>query len=258
MIKDKSVLITGASSGIGEACARLYAKQGAKLILCARRYDRLVSLKKELQSQYNIDILTLQLDVRNREEVRQTIEDLPAAWKKIEILINNAGLASGLGKIHEGDIDDWEIMIDTNIKGLLYLTRSVVPLMIENGRKGHVINIGSIAGIAAYPNGGVYCGTKAAVRLISDGLRMDVVDTDIKVTNIQPGLAETEFSIVRFHGDEEKAQTVYKGIDALLGEDIAEMALFASSRPPHVQICEMTVTPTYQASAQVVFKKEDL
>ena len=258
MIKNKIALITGASSGIGEACALLFAEQGAKLILCARRYDRIQKLANELIIQFGIEVLCLKLDVRNREDVKNTIESLSDNWKNIDILINNAGLASGLGKVHEGDIDDWEIMIDTNIKGLLYLTRSVVPLMVKNGGEGHVINIGSIAGIAAYPNGGVYCGTKAAVRLISDGLRIDLVDTNIKVTNIQPGLAETEFSLVRFHGDKNKAESVYQGIDALKANDIAEIALFSATRPKHVQVCEITVTPTHQASAQNVFKSENL
>nr|MBC8343093.1 SDR family NAD(P)-dependent oxidoreductase [Bacteroidota bacterium] len=196
------------------------------------------------------------LDVRNREEVKNTIENLSVPWKKIDILINNAGLASGFAKLHEGEIDDWEIMIDTNVKGLLYLTRHVVPIMMENGGEGHVINIGSIAGIAAYPYGAVYCGSKAAVRLISDGLRIDLVDTHIRVSNIQPGLAETEFSLVRFHGDRDKADKVYQGLEALTGKDIAEMALFCANRPPHVQVCEITVTPTHQASAQNVFKTE--
>ncbi|MBT3301379.1 MAG: SDR family oxidoreductase [Bacteroidetes bacterium] len=257
MFKNKIAFITGASSGFGEACARLFAEHGAKLILCARRNDRLEKLAKELYSDFKTETHIVKLDVRVRADVKSCIDSLPAEWKTIDVLINSAGLASGLGKVHEGDIDDWEAMIDTNVKGLLYLTRSVVPLMINNGGNGHVINIGSIAGIAAYPNGGVYCGSKAAVRLISDGLRIDLVDTNIRVTNIQPGLAETEFSMVRFHGDEEKAAQVYKGIEALTGLDIAEIALFSANRPTHVQICEITVTPTFQASAQVVFKKED-
>ncbi|MFC2113858.1 SDR family oxidoreductase [Bacteroidota bacterium] len=254
-MKNKIVLITGASSGIGEACAKIFGREGARLILCARRHDRIEHLAKQLKKEYGSQVYTAKLDVRNRDAVKQFVADLPEAWKSIDILLNNAGLASGLGKMHENDINDWEEMIDTNVKGLLYLTRNVVPGMVDEKKAGHIINIGSIAGIYAYPNGGVYCGTKAAVRLISDGLRMDLVDTDIRVTNIQPGLAETEFSLVRFHGDEDKASGVYDGIEALSGWDIAEMALFAANRPPHVQICEITVTPTQQASAQVVFKR---
>jgi len=252
---NKIVFITGASSGFGKACAYQFAREGANLIICARRYELVEALAVEIRDKYQVEVLSLKLDVRNRAEVDKSIEQLPEIWQKIDILVNNAGLASGLSKLHEGDIEDWERMIDTNIKGLLYMTRKVVPLMISNNIKGQVINIGSIAGINAYPNGAVYCGSKAAVRFISDGLRMDLVETGIRVTNIQPGLAETEFSIVRFHGDKEKAGAVYKGIEALTAVDVADAVIFAASRPAHVQICEITITPTYQASATVVHRK---
>jgi 3-hydroxy acid dehydrogenase/malonic semialdehyde reductase len=185
------------------------------------------------------------------------INSLPYKWKRIDVLVNNAGLARGLGKIHEGDIDDWEEMIDTNIKGLLYLTRNVVPLMVAN-EKGHIINIGSVAGITAYPNGAVYCATKAAVRFISDGLRMELVDKPIRVTNIQPGFVTTNFGLVRFHGDEVKTQEFYKGIKPLTPEDVADAVIYAASAPPNVQITEITLTPLYQASASVMYRNPDL
>ncbi|HPD64061.1 MAG TPA: SDR family oxidoreductase [Bacteroidia bacterium] len=255
MLTNKTVLITGASSGFGEACAILFAREKCRLILCARREEKLHQLAERLKKDNNSEILVRKLDVRNRKEVETFVGELPESWKNIDILVNNAGLASGLDKVQEGDIDDWEKMIDTNIKGLLYLTRAIVPLMIERGIKGHVINIGSIAGIYAYPKGAVYCGTKAAVRIISDGLRMDLVENEIKVTNIQPGLAETEFSIVRFHGDIGKAKAVYQGLEPLTAMDVAETVVFAANRPPHVQICEITLTPRCQASATIVYRK---
>ena len=255
LFKNNIVFITGASSGFGKACAYRFAREGANLIICARRYELVEALAVEIRDKYQVEVLSLKLDVRNRAEVADCISTLPEVWQKIDLLINNAGLASGLSKLHEGDIDDWERMIDTNIKGLLYVTRQIVPLMIKHGIKGQVINIGSIAGISAYPKGAVYCGSKAAVRVISDGLRMDLVDTGIKVCNIQPGLAETEFSIVRFHGDTEKAKAAYEGIEALQADDVAEAVIFAASRPAHVQICEITITPTHQASATVVHRK---
>lgn len=253
-LKNMIVFISGASSGIGKACAEAFAKQGANLILCARNINKLNLVAETLQNEYETDITTYQLDVRKRKEVKELIAKLPPKWKNIDILVNNAGLAAGLEKVQDGDIDDWEQMIDTNIKGLLYLTRQIVPTMIERKVAGHIINIGSIAGNYAYPNGGVYCGTKAAVRLISDGLRMDLVDTPIRVTNIQPGLVETNFSVVRFHGDEAKAKDVYKGIKALTGTDIADIVVYSAAAPKHVQICEVTVTPTNQASGTVVYR----
>jgi 3-hydroxy acid dehydrogenase / malonic semialdehyde reductase len=253
-IKSKIVFMSGAGSGIGKACAEKFAENGAKLILCSRNIDKLIKVAGEINKKYDTDILTYQLDVRDREKVKTVIDELPKSWRKIDVLVNNAGGALGMEKFQAGSIDDWDEMIDSNVKGLLYLSRNIVPLMIRN-KKGHVINIGSIAGVAAYPNGAVYCGVKAAVKLISDGLRIDTVDTPIRVTNIQPGLVETNFSVVRFHGDEERANKVYQGIKALRAEDIADIVYFSASLPAHVQICEVTVTPTYQASATVVHRQ---
>ena len=215
-MKNKIVFISGASGGIGKACAEYFAKDGANLIICSRNMEKLNDFRDFLINSYGVNVLAIELDVKNREKVVETIENLDENWKNIDILINNAGLAKGLEKLYEGNLDDFEDMIDTNIKGLLYLTRQIVPLMIE--RKGHVINIGSTAGIIAYPNGTVYCATKAAVKFISDGLRMDLVDKEIKVTNIQPGMVETDFSVVRFKGDKNKADNFYKGIEPLTAE----------------------------------------
>lgn len=255
MLKDKVVFISGASSGIGEAAARRFAKEGSVLLLCARNIEKLNKLKQELEREHSSKIYTYQLDVRDRKAVDEVFAVIPKELSEnIDILINNAGLAQGLDKVQEGSLDDFDTMIDTNIKGLLYLTRKVVPNMVKNMR-GHVINIGSTAGIYAYPGGAVYCATKAAVQFISNGLRMDVVDTPIRVTNIQPGMVETNFSVARFHGDEKRAAKVYEGIKALSGDDIADVVLYAASVPENVQICEITVTPTYQATGGVVHKK---
>lgn len=254
MLKNKIVFISGASSGIGEAAARRFAKEGAVLLLCARSVGKLEKLKNELEKTYDAKVYIYELDVRDRKAVDAVFETIPESLRNIDILVNNAGLAQGLEKLQEGSLDDFDTMIDTNVKGLLYLTRKVVPIMVENQR-GHVINIGSVAGIQAYPNGAVYCASKAAVKFISDGLRMDVVHTPIKVTNIQPGMVETNFSVARFHGDQERAAKVYEGIKALEAEDIADVILYAVSVPEHVQICEVTVTPTHQASGTVVYKK---
>jgi 3-hydroxy acid dehydrogenase / malonic semialdehyde reductase len=254
MIKNKIVFISGASSGLGEAMAKSFAKEGAVLLLCARSIEKLESLKSELEKEYEVKVYTYKLDVRDRKSVEEVLDNLPEEIKNIDILVNNAGLALGLEKLQEGSLDDFDTMIDTNIKGLLYLTRKIVPIMVENQR-GQVINIGSVAGVQAYPNGAVYCASKAAVKFISDGLRMDVVHTPIRVTNIQPGMVETNFSLVRFHGDEDKASKVYDGIQALTAEDIANVVLYTASVPDHVQICEVTVTPTNQASGSVVYKK---
>ena len=251
--KNKTILITGANSGIGKACTEKFAENGAKLILCSRNVDKLITVAEEINKKYDTEILTYQLDVRDKVKVQTVIDELPKKWQKIDVLINNAGGALGLEKFQEGNTDDWDEMIDSNVKGLLYLSRNVVPLMIKN-KKGHVINIGSIAGLAAYPNGAVYCGVKAAVKLISDGLRMDTVDTPIRVTNIQPGMVETNFSLVRFHGNKERAKKVYQNIKALTAEDIADIVFYSASLPAHVQICEVTVTPTAQASATVVHR----
>ncbi|WP_312419464.1 SDR family NAD(P)-dependent oxidoreductase [Anaerospora hongkongensis] len=252
ILKDKLVFISGASSGIGQACAEVFAKAGAKLILCARNKEKLTDIATDLKTRYGTVSFPIQLDVQDKTAVHQACDTLPQEWQKIDILINNAGLARGMEKVQQGDLADWDAMIDTNIKGLLYLTRKIVPLMLANESNGQVINIGSIAGIHAYPGGAVYCATKAAVKFISDGLRMDVVDTPIRVTNIQPGMVETNFSIVRFHGDEEKAAAVYEGITPLTAADIADIVLYSASVPPHVQICEVTVTPTHQATGRVI------
>lgn len=255
MLKDKIVFISGASSGIGEAAVIRFAKEGAILVLCARNIEKLDNLKNQLVKEYQVEVHTYKLDVRDKKAIDGVFESMPESLRNIDILVNNAGLAQGLEKVHEESVDDFDVMIDTNIKGLLYLTRKVVPIMIKNGR-GHVINIGSTAGIVAYPGGTVYCATKAAVKFISDGLRMDVVDTPIKVTNIQPGMVETNFSVIRFHGDQEKADAVYQGIEPLTAEDIADVILYTASVPAHVQICEVTVTPTHQATAGVVHKEK--
>lgn len=246
--------ITGASAGIGEATAHILAANGFNLILIARREDKLTALADTLHKQYNIQTLLRTLDVRNRSAVAETIEQLPQEWKNIEVLINNAGLASGLAPVEKGDIDDWDIMIDTNVKGLLYVTRAVTPLMIAFG-KGHIINIGSIAGKEVYANGNVYCATKHAVDALNKAMRIDLAQYPIKVTAIHPGAVETEFSIVRFHGDTERAKTVYVGFENLVAQDIAEAIWFALSRPAHVNINELTIMPTAQPIASVIHRK---
>ena len=242
---DKIVFITGASSGIGAGCARKFASQGASLILNARNEEKLSALKEELEQQYGARVCLLPFDVRDRKTAAEALASLPDEWKAIDILINNAGLVIGVDKEHEGNLDEWDIVIDTNIKSLLAMTRLVVPGMVARGR-GHIINIGSIAGDAAYAGGSVYCATKAAVKALSDGLRIDLVDTPLRVTNIKPGLVETNFSVVRFRGDKDKADNVYKGIRPLTGDDIAETVYFAASVPEYMQIAEMLVMPTYQ------------
>jgi NADP-dependent 3-hydroxy acid dehydrogenase YdfG len=251
---NKTVLITGASSGIGEGCARKFASQGARIILNAHNVQKLEALALELKEKYNSECYVLPFDVCDRKTAMESLESLPYEWKSIDILINNAGLAVGVDKEHEGSLDEWDVVIDTNVKALLSMTRIVVPGMVERGR-GHIINIGSIAGDAAYPGGSVYCATKAAVKALSDGLRIDLVDTPLRVTNIKPGLVETNFSVVRFRGDQEKADNVYKGIHALTGDDIAEVAYFAASAPEHMQVAEILVMPTNQASGTIVSKK---
>lgn len=249
----KTILITGASSGIGEGCARKFASQGARLILNARSTDKLTDLADELREKYGTECYVMPFDVRDRESAASALDALPEEWKSIDVLINNAGLAIGTDKEHEGNADEWDVMIDTNIKALLSMTRLIVPGMIEQGR-GHIINIGSIAGDAAYPGGSVYCATKAAVKALSDGLRIDLVDTPLRVTNIKPGLVETNFSVVRFRGDKEKADNVYRGIKPLNGDDIAEVVYFAASAPEHMQVAEVLVMPTYQATGTIVSK----
>lgn len=251
---NKTVLITGASSGIGAGCANKFASQGARMILNSRSTDKLTALAQELKEKYGTECYVMPFDVCDSKAAAAALESLPEEWKTIDLLINNAGLAIGVDKEHEGNIDEWEIMIDTNIKALLSMTRLVVPGMIERGC-GHIINIGSIAGDAAYPGGSVYCATKAAVKALSDGLRIDLVDTPLRVTNIKPGLVETNFSVVRFRGDKDRADNVYKGIKALTGDDIAEVAYFAASAPEHMQVAEILVMPTYQATGTIVSKK---
>lgn len=253
-IQEKIVFITGASSGIGSACARMFAQAGAKLILSARRLDRLEQLAAELNEKFGTQSHLLQLDVRDRAQVESALSSLPSSWEAIDILINNAGLSRGLSKLHEGSIQDWEEMLDTNVKGLLYVTRTVVPGMVSRGR-GHVVNIGSIAGRQAYPGGNVYCASKAAVRAISEGLKQDLLGTPVRVTEIEPGLVETEFSIVRFHGDSDRANKVYQDLTPLTAEDIADVVFFCATRPAHVNISELLIVPTDQASATLVHRR---
>jgi NADP-dependent 3-hydroxy acid dehydrogenase YdfG len=250
---NKTILITGASSGIGEGCARKFASQGARLILNSRSADKLIALAEELKEKYDAECYVMPFDVCNRESAAAALNALPQEWKSIDVLVNNAGLAIGVDKEYEGNLDEWDVVIDTNVKALLSMTRLVVPGMVERGR-GHIINIGSIAGDAAYPGGSVYCATKAAVKALSDGLRIDLVDTPLRVTNIKPGLVETNFSVVRFRGDKEKADNVYRGIKPLNGDDIAEVVYFAASAPEHMQVAEILVMPTYQATGTIVSK----
>lgn len=254
MNNNKIAFITGASSGIGEATAIKLAEQGFKLILNARRKERLEKLKAELEQKFQIKILLSVFDVRKRDEVSKAILSLPTEWKKIDLLVNNAGLASGMASIEEGNLDDWDAMIDTNIKGLLYVSRNIIPLMIEN-KKGQIINIGSIAAKETYANGNVYCATKFAVDALNKSMRIDLLKHDIKVTAIHPGAVETEFSIVRFHGDAERAKKVYEGFENLVAEDIAEAIWFAVSRPHHVNINELTIMPMAQAQAGIIQRK---
>ena len=251
---DKTILITGASSGIGKACAEKFAAAGARLILVARRQEMLEAVAEELSVKHNVDVFSIALDVRKRKDVLESLGNLPEEWSKVDVLVNNAGLARGLEKIHEGNLDDWEEMIDANVKGLLYVSRTIIPKMVAQG-DGFVINIGSIAGRQVYPNGGVYCGTKHAVRALSEGMTQDLNGQGVRVCNIEPGLVETEFSLVRFHGEEDKAKGVYVGYTPLRGEDIADIAFFVASRPKHVMIQNVLVTPTDQASATIVHKK---
>lgn len=248
----KIVLITGATSGIGEACARKFAKGGYDVIITGRRAQLLANLKKELETE-GVRVLALAFDVRNRNAATAAINSLPLEWQQIDVLINNAGLALGLEPEYEGSFEDWETMIDTNIKGLLTMTRLVVPRMVKRD-SGHVINIGSVAGDAAYAGGNVYCGTKAAVKTITDGLRIDLAHTSVRVTNVKPGLVETHFSNVRFHGNDTRAEKVYEGVKPLTGADIAEVVFYAASAPAHVQIAEVLVLATHQANGSVLHR----
>ena len=250
----RTVLITGASSGIGAATALAFAADGARLLLAARRMDKLVDVAEQARKLGAAAVHCIQLDVRNAEAVAAEIAALPAEWKAIDVLVNNAGLSRGLNKLYEGKLSDWEEMIDTNIKGLLYVTRAVVPGMVERNR-GHVINIGSTAGHLAYANGAVYCGTKAAVPFINDGLRDDLLGTNVRVTSVDPGMVETDFSLVRFHGDSERAEKVYKGLTPLTPEDVAETIVWAASRPAHVNIARVMMTSVHQANS-LLFHRE--
>ena len=253
-LKDRVVFITGASSGIGRSCVRAFAGTGARLILASRRLKRLEELAVELKRKPGEDILLLAVDVRDQPAVEGAVNGLPAEWGTIDVLVNNAGLSRGLDKLHEGKLDDWEEMIDVNIKGLLYVSRGVIPGMVKRGR-GHVINIGSIAGHEVYPGGNVYCATKFAVDALSKGMRLDLSGTGLRVSQVSPGMVETEFSLVRFRGDTERAGKVYKGLTPLSPDDIAEAVVYCATRPLHVNISEMIVMPTDQASTTLVHRK---
>src|SRR5574344_1290394 len=248
----KIVLITGAPGGIGEACAHRFTMGGYDLVLTGRNLEKLEKLQKELNAD-GADVKLLVFDVRNRQAATDAIASLSGKWRDIDVLINNAGLALGLEKEYEGDVEDWDTMIDTNIKGMLTMTRLIVPRMVERNA-GHVINIGSVAGDAAYAGGNVYCATKSAVKAITDGLRIDVAHSAVRVTNLKPGLVETHFSNVRFHGDDQRADNVYKGITPLTGTDIADVAFYAASAPAHVQIAEVLILATHQASGSVIHR----
>lgn len=251
---DGTVLITGASAGIGAACARAFAAAGARLILCARRTDRLAALAAELKAAHGTETCLLELDVRHVGVVTRLIEDLPAQWAQIDVLVNSAGLGRGTDKLHEGNSSEWDEMVDTNVKGLLYVTRAVVPGMVRRGR-GHVINLGSLAGHEVYPGGAVYCASKHAVDAITRGLRMDLVGTGIRVSTVDPGMVETEFSVVRFRGDAGRADQVYAGMTPLTPDDVADAILYCATRPPHVDIAEIVMMPVDQGSTTLVHRR---
>jgi NADP-dependent 3-hydroxy acid dehydrogenase YdfG len=253
-LKDRIVFITGASAGIGAACARAFAAEGAKLLLAARRLDRLEAMEAELLAAGAAAILAFKLDVQDREEVEAAIADLPAEWSEIDVLVNNAGLSRGLDKVWEGKPQDWEEMIDTNVKGVLWVTRAVVPGMLKRGR-GHVVNLGSTAQELAYPGGAVYCATKAAVKLINDGLREDLLGTPVRVSDIGAGMVETEFSEVRFRGDQERAAKVYQNITPLTPDDVADAIVWATTRPAHVNVAHMIMTTIDQANSLMFNRK---
>jgi serine 3-dehydrogenase len=252
-LKDKVVFVTGASAGIGESCAKAFADQGARILMCGRRLERLEKLAGNLK-QSETPVHFFELDVRSQDAVEKAFSELPEEWRAIEVLVNNAGLSRGLDKLHEGKLLDWEEMIDTNLKGLLYVSRAVIPGMVKRGA-GHIINLGSIAGYEIYPGGNVYCATKFAVRALSRGLRLDLCGTPIRVSEIAPGMVETEFSVVRFHGDAERAEKVYTGLDPLTPDDIAEAVVWCANRPAHVNVSEMIVMPTAQASATMAHRR---
>jgi 3-hydroxy acid dehydrogenase / malonic semialdehyde reductase len=254
-MKNKTVFITGATSGIGLSCAEIFAKKGARLILAARRVERLKKISADLKKKCKTELKIIRLDVRNSSSVKRAIDSLGKKWNDIDVLLNNAGLSRGLDKLHEGKLLDWEEMIDTNVKGLLYVSRFVIPLMVKRN-KGHIINIGSIAGHEVYPKGNVYCASKHAVDALTKGMRLDLVDTDIRVTTIDPGLVETEFSLVRFRGDKKRAKTVYTGIRPLSPDDVANAVYYAASRPENVVVAEMLLLPNKQGSAAVVHRNK--
>ncbi|MGA9752775.1 MAG: SDR family oxidoreductase [Acidobacteriota bacterium] len=246
----RTVVVTGASAGIGRAVALAFGAEGCRLVLAARRREKLAELEKALRDRHGAEILTIELDVRDRGAVESTLGALPPAWSEVDVLINNAGLGRGLDKLQEGNPDEWDEMIDTNVKGLLYVTRALLPGMVAR-KRGHVINIGSVAGREVYPGGNVYCASKFAVKALTRALKVDLLGTPIRVSTIDPGMVETDFSVVRFRGDEERAAKVYQGIKALSAEDIADIALWIASRPPHVDITELVVMPTAQATAML-------
>lgn len=252
--KNKVVFVTGATSGIGKACAEMFASIGANILICGRRADRLDKLANELNKKYKVKVFAFELDVRKFDDVQETINNLPKEWKKIELLLNNAGLSRGLNKIQEGVLQDWEEMLDTNVKGLLYVSKTVIPLMLKN-KKGHIINIGSIAGRELYPGGNVYCASKHAVDAITKGMRIDLVETPIKVSSVDPGLVNTEFSLVRYHGDKKRADATYNGMKPLTGKDIAEVVQFVATRDDNINIADVLVLPKAQAAATVVHRK---
>jgi 3-hydroxy acid dehydrogenase / malonic semialdehyde reductase len=253
-LKGKVVFITGASAGIGAATAIAFAGEGARLLLAARRASKLAEVASHALERGAAAVHSIDLDVRNRHAVQRAIDELPPEWAEIDVLVNNAGLSRGMDKLYTGKIEDWEEMIDTNVKGLLYVTRAVVPGMVVRGR-GHVVTLGSMAGELVYPNGAVYCASKAAARAVNDGLREDVLGTPVRVTSVDPGLVETEFSTVRFHGDQGRAASVYKGITPLTGEDIADVILWAVSRPAHVNIARVSLTSINQANTLLVHRE---
>lgn len=250
----KTALITGATSGIGEACAHLFAQQGYKMILVARKKDKLEQIAHHYSTKYGVEIKILLADVRDNAAITEVLESLPAEWKQVDVLVNNAGLSLGLDPIDQGNTNDWDVMIDTNVKGLLYVTKIVSGWMVAN-QKGHIVNIGSTAGKEVYPNGNVYCATKHAVDALNKGMRIDLLPHGIKVTAVNPGMVETAFSVTRFKGDEARASKVYEGLEPLIAQDIAEAVWFAVSRPAHVNINDMVITPTAQANSYVVKRK---
>lgn len=253
-MKNKRILVTGASSGIGRACAEQFASLGAKLLLCSRRIDVLNQLAQTLRDEYDVEILTVELDIQNAEVVQRVLSDLPIEWHDIDVLVNNAGLALALDPIYKGDIKQWDQMIDTNVKGLLYVTRYVVGKMVARN-SGHVINIGSISSHQVYPGGTVYCATKFAEQAITEGTKMDVHGTTIRVTSVDPGMVDTNFSATRFSGDTEKAQSVYKGMTPLQAADVADAVVYAATRPAHVNVREIKIYPTDQTATHLCHRE---